>query len=126
MTDISTWEISLGPRVLLGRRDLGRYSPCYELAGGLQVEQDPRGRPTGRAAIVHQCSPVCWLPSVTSVPVQDGASRILVSELSPEDQAELRRAVAHAEAFAAMVKAQQSGIVVAPESALESIRGKAH
>jgi hypothetical protein len=60
------------------------------------------------------------------VPVQDGASRILVSELSPEDQAELRRAVAHAEAFAAMVKAQQSGIVVAPESALESIRGKAH
>lgn len=118
--DIKGWIILLGPTTLLGNPVHGALSPVYTLEAG-QV-QGPRGQ----VGIAHRCTPVAYLASIRSVTIPDGATFIMVDSLSAADRATLAGAVEQCEHVIGAIRAAQSGIVVAPETSLDAIRGSVH
>ena len=118
--DLTGWVLLLGVKTLLGLDDQGALDPAYELEAG--IVQGPRGE-TG---IAHRCVPICWLPSADCVRIPEGAPVVSVSSLSRADQDTLARAVEQCRQVIGQMRAAQSGIVVAPDTALDAIRGKVH
>jgi hypothetical protein len=114
--DLTDWVIAFSSKTLIGKRlSSGLLSPVYELEAG--IVQGPRGE-TG---IAHRCVPLCWLLSADSVLAPPAGTVLLISALSRADQDTLARSIENCQQVISQMRAAQSGIVVAPESALSSM-----
>ena len=131
MTDISTWTIVMAAgKIFLGKcrgmaagegRDL--LDPVFELQTMMQLVQGPRGEPT--MAVRRQCSPVLTFSSISSLTLPDeGTVTVKVADLDKDEQRELENAVYGCEQLVLAMRAQRSGIVVAPNGAIDPKRSR--
>ena len=99
---------------LIGRLPLANgpvdLSPVYELRPMLDPQR----------GIAHMVLPV-WLLGVDSISIPSGAIVHPCEELSRSQRVHLHRAVQHGEQVSAAMRAQESGVVLAPESALRGL-----
>lgn len=113
--DLTDWVIAFSSKTLIGKRlSSGLLSPVYELEAGIVQG------PLGETGIAHRCVPLCWLLSADSVLAPAGTV-LLISALSRADQDTLARSIENCQQVISQMRAAQSGIVVAPESALSSM-----
>lgn len=90
-------------------REGGALSPVYELKPAMSE----RG-------IGHLVVPM-WLVGVDSISIPSGAIVHPCEELSRSQRVHLHRAVQQGEQMSAAMRAQESGVVLAPESALRGL-----
>lgn len=99
---------------LIGRLPLANgpvdLSPVYELRPMLDPQR----------GIAHMVLPV-WLLGVDSISIPSGAIVHPCEELSRSQRVHLHRAVQQGEQVSAAMRAQESGVVLAPESALRGL-----
>ena len=124
MTDISTWTIVMAAgKTFVGQlRDVDgglRLEPVFELQAMMQMVQGPRGEPT--MAVLRQCFPVLTFSSISSVPLAVGGMLIDVSSLDKDEQRELANAVHGCEQLVLAMRAHRSGVVLAPNGALDKL-----
>ena len=129
MTDISTWTIVMAAgKTFIGRADSVQpgcvlLQPVFELQAMMQMVQGPRGEPT--MAVLRQCFPVLTFSSVAGLEVSTmSAITLPVSSLDKDEQRELENAVYGCEQLVLAMRAQRSGIVVAPNGAIDPKRSR--
>ena len=87
-------------------------SPVYDFQ--VQVQQGPNGQ----AGIRHTAFPLAFMPSLSSMQLPASAVVYEVASLSDADQKTIMAAVTDGERIAQQIRASQSGIAIAPASAI--------
>ena len=115
MSDLAGWWIVFAHgRTLVGKLVSsstsydGRLEPVYELAAAMVPT------PNGQMALMRQASPVCTFASVRGVDLPPGLVSIPVDSLDSSERRALAQCVAGAEQLVQAMRAQASGIVIAP------------
>jgi hypothetical protein len=116
------WILILGGRTMIGRNGsrVGGWrpkmlGPVYDLNSGIQLVQQP----TGQAGIARPCiaTPVLGLLSIEEIEVPDSAILISCAMRSVEDRKLLAKAIQIADEITSSLRAEASGIVLAPAGA---------
>jgi hypothetical protein len=111
---LAGWVVIMHGRTLIGRRTPDdRLSPVYELIAIMQmVQTGPKAPP--ELVTARQVLPLLTSPSIKSIPFPREGIEIPISCFSAKERRELASAVESCEQLMTAMRAQDSGIVIAP------------
>jgi hypothetical protein len=111
------WIIIVSDGITLLGHPRGEWlEPVYELQCVMQlVQPDPRAPP--QLMTMRNVKPVLTFPSVRRVAMPIGGVRVMLDQLSSKERTELERGVRACDELMAQMRAQESGIVLAPAGA---------
>lgn len=120
---LAGWSIvCVQGHTLIGKFDIGRFDgiqhldPAFALTCVMQmVQPDPRQAP--QLMTMRQVTPFLTFPSIRTIDVPLDAIVIPIETLSRKERVELARSVDSCEQLIMAMRAQESGITVAPAGA---------
>ena len=122
---LAGWSIvCVQGHTLIGKfSDLSRLEPAFALTCVMQmVQPDPRQAP--QLMTMRQVTPFLTFPSIRSIDIPFGAIIVPIETLSRKERVELARSVDSCEQLILAMRAQESGISIAPAGTKLPAMGK--